>query len=308
MTAVAADWIAPDWIAVDWGTSRLRAWALSTGGEVLAERHSDAGMGRLEPAAFEPALLAVVGPWLTAGRRVPVIACGMVGARQGWVEVPYQTVPCRPVAAATVAPCRDGRLSVSILPGLSQRTPPDVMRGEETQIAGFLAREPDFDGVLCLPGTHTKWAQVSAGEVVSFRTAMTGELFAAISGHTVLRHSIGTVGWDTEAFAAAVEETLSRPERLATQIFTIRAQGLLEGLPASTARARLSGLFVGAELAAMRAYWLGQRVVLIGAADHVARYADALSAQGLAPERADGTGATLAGLALARATLGETRR
>jgi 2-dehydro-3-deoxygalactonokinase len=303
MTAVA-----PDWIAVDWGTSRLRAWAMSEAGEVLAERGSGAGMGRLEPADFEPALLAVVAAWLTGGRRVPVLACGMVGARQGWIEAPYQAVPCRPVAAATAAPCRDGRISVGILPGLSQRTPPEVMRGEETQIAGFLEREPSFDGVLCLPGTHTKWAQVSAGEVVSFRTAMTGELFAALSEHTVLRHGVGEGAWDGAAYAAAIEETLSRPERLVTQLFAIRAQGLLEGLPAGTARALLSGLLVGAELAAMRAYWLGRRVALIGAADPVARYGAALAAQGLATEQADGTDATLAGLRLARAALAGDRR
>jgi 2-dehydro-3-deoxygalactonokinase len=297
---------APDWIAVDWGTSRLRAWAMSDAGEVLAERESNRGMGRLEPAEFEPALLAVVDAWLEAGRRLPAVACGMVGARQGWVEAPYQATPCPPVATAIAAPCRDPRLSVHILPGLSQRKPPDVMRGEETQIAGFLRREPGFDGVLCLPGSHTKWAQVSAGEVVSFRTAMTGELFAAISERTVLRLSVGRDGWDGAAFASAVEETLSRPERLASGLFAIRAEGLLEGLAPGAARARLSGLLIGAELAAMRAYWLGRRIGLIGTADLVAVYAEALEAQGVAPERADAADATRAGLALARAALGET--
>ena len=53
------------------------------------------------------------------------------------------------------------------------------MRGEETQIAGFLALNPGWDGVICLPGTHSKWAHVSAGEVVSFQTFLTGESFRA---------------------------------------------------------------------------------------------------------------------------------
>jgi hypothetical protein len=73
------------------------------------------------------------------------------------------------------------------------------MRGEETQIAGFLAQNPGFDGVLCLPGTHTKWVHISAGEVVSFRSFMTGELFATVGPHSVLRHSVGE-GWDDAAF------------------------------------------------------------------------------------------------------------
>jgi 2-dehydro-3-deoxygalactonokinase len=297
---------APDWIAVDWGTSRLRAWAVAEGGGILAERASDRGMGRLEPEGFEPALLDLAAEWLPRGERMPVLACGMVGARQGWIEAPYQTVPCPPVTTARAAPCRDPRLAVSILPGLSQTAPPDVMRGEETQIAGFLAQESAFDGVLCLPGTHTKWARVSAGEVVSFRTAMTGDLFAAISGHTVLRHSVDPSGWSAKGFGAAVEETLSRPERLMTELFTIRAEALLQGLDAGAARARLSGLLIGAELAATRSYWLGQRVALVGAPDLVARYGEALAVQGVDAERADGTRATLAGLALARAKLRES--
>jgi 2-dehydro-3-deoxygalactonokinase len=184
------------------------------------------------------------------------------------------------------------------------------MRGEETQIAGFLAGEPGFDGVLCLPGTHTKWVRVSAGEVVSFRTAMTGELFGLLAERSVLRHAL--VGADGDgpatAYAEAVDETLSRPEKLATELFAIRAAGLLAGLAPGTARARLSGLLLGAELAAMRANWLGRRVALIGAADHVARYGAALAAQGLATEQADGTDATLAGLRLARAALAGDRR
>jgi len=72
-----------------------------------------------------------------------------------------------------------------ILPGLKQDKNPDVMRGEETQIAGFLAGNPDFDGVLCLPGTHTKWVHISAKEIVSFQTVMTGELFALLSQNSV---------------------------------------------------------------------------------------------------------------------------
>ena len=64
------------------------------------------------------------------------------------------------------------------------------MRGEETQIAGALSLMPGFDGVLCLPGTHSKWAQICAGEVVSFQTFMTGEMFALLSEQSVLRHGL----------------------------------------------------------------------------------------------------------------------
>ncbi|MEO8531980.1 MAG: 2-dehydro-3-deoxygalactonokinase, partial [Deltaproteobacteria bacterium] len=151
-----------DWIAVDWGTSSLRCWAMSADGQILAEASSDQGMGVLKPDAFEGALLALVGDWLD--RAVPVIACGMVGARQGWVEAAYRTVPATPIGLPMTRPkVNDLRLSVYIVPGLSQAKPADVMRGEETQIAGFLALNKDFDGVIALPGTHTKWARVIGG-------------------------------------------------------------------------------------------------------------------------------------------------
>jgi 2-dehydro-3-deoxygalactonokinase len=289
--------LTPAWIAVDWGTSNLRAWAMGADGQVLAEAVSDEGMGTLGPEGFEPALLRLIAPWLTG--RPPVLACGMVGSRQGWCEAPYRTVPCPPLdrAALIAAPTLDPRLYVLIAPGLMQSRPADVMRGEETQIAGALRLMPGYDGVFCLPGTHSKWAHVSAGEVVSFQTFMTGELFALLSTASVLRHGMPGAGWDDEAFDAAVADALSRPERLGARLFSLRAEGLVAGLSPAAARARLSGLLIGMELAGARPYWLGQRVTLIGAEKLSAAYARALAAQGVAAGRLSVTDCTLAGLA-----------
>jgi 2-dehydro-3-deoxygalactonokinase len=185
------------------------------------------------------------------------------------------------------------------VPGLKQNNPPDVMRGEETQIAGFLATRPNWDGVLCLPGTHTKWVQISAGEVISFRTFMTGELFELLRGQSVLKHSVAD-GWDEDAFADAVADTLSKPEQLAARLFGLRAADLLQGQDAGVARAKLSGLLIGAELAATRPYWLGQQLATIGADEVAHIYAKALQQQGAVVETANATQTTLAGLSLAR--------
>jgi 2-dehydro-3-deoxygalactonokinase len=293
--------IRPDWIAVDWGTSNLRAFAMGPGG-VLAQATSDEGMGKLARDQFEGALLRLIDGWLDAGKVTPVIACGMVGARQGWVEAPYRAVPCLPVdkGGLMVVSVTDPRITMAIVPGLSQANPADVMRGEETQIAGALALDPGFDGVLCLPGTHSKWAQVSAGEVVSFQTMMTGEMFALLSSQSVLRHGmIGADGWDDVAFDQGVSDALSRPERLAAMLFRLRAEGLLNGLSGDAAKARLSGLLIGAELAAARPYWLGQKVSLIGASKLAAAYARALAAQGAEARLLSGDECVLAGLSRA---------
>jgi 2-dehydro-3-deoxygalactonokinase len=300
----------PDWIAVDWGTSRLRAWAMGPDGP-LAQAASDKGMNGLAPEEFEPALLELIAPWLTPGRRMPVLACGMVGAKQGWIEAPYQPVPCPPAdpGGAVTAPTRDARIDMRILPGLSQNGPADVMRGEETQIAGLLAQHPGFAGQVCLPGTHTKWVTVSEGRVTGFRTVMTGELFALLAGQSVLRHTLGGTGWDADAFHAALDEALAHPAALTAALFSVRAQALLAGLTPAQGRARLSGLLIGAELAGIAADTpeaAGGALAVIGGTEGAAPYLDALRRCGREPLVLDTETATLAGLTAAHAALEET--
>ncbi len=292
-----------DWIAVDWGTTRLRAWAMR-GAEAIAEAKSDKGMNSLKKAEFEPAFLELAALWLGAGL-TPVVVCGMAGARQGWAEAPYRQVPCTPLSGAGIeVETRDPRIAVTLLPGLKQEDPADVMRGEETQIAGFLFANPSFDGVLCLPGTHTKWAEISAGEVVSFRSFMTGEMFDLLSNASVLRYSTGE-GWQMPAFEEGLSVTLSRPEALAAKLFNIRAETLLTGLDPAAASARLSGLLIGAELASAKPYWLGREIAVIGAKAISGHYIHALKSQGASAFYAEADEMTRAGLYSVLQTLKE---
>ena len=50
--------------------------------------------------------------------------------------------PCPPINKEKIiqVETEDQRISVSIVPGIMQKSPPDVMRGEETQIAGYLSK------------------------------------------------------------------------------------------------------------------------------------------------------------------------
>lgn len=288
-----------DWIAVDWGTSNLRAWAMTRAGKVLAEAKSDQGMSSLAKDEFEPCLLGLIDPWLGSAS-TPVVACGMVGSRQGWTEAPYREVPTTPAGELYNVICKDPRITAHILPGLKQMKHTDVMRGEETQIAGYLAGNPDFDGVICLPGTHTKWVHISAGEVVSFQTFMTGEMFDLLSSQSVLRHSVGTIAdWDQNAFETAVSDAISHPATMAAKLFQLRASDLLERATPAANRARMSGLLIGLELAASKPYWLGQDVALVGAPKLNALYASALAAQGLTTTQQTGDEMTLNGLTAA---------
>ena len=151
----------------------------------------------------------------------------------------------------------------TILPGLSQLDPPDVMRGEETQIAGVLARYPDFAGVICLPGTHTKWASIAGGQVQRFQTFLTGELFALLSAQSILRLGLDD-GWDNAAFAQAVAQGLADPARTSAALFSLRANGLLNDPGPGETRSRLSGLLIGLELAGARDFWTDAPVIVVG--------------------------------------------
>ena len=288
----------PDWLAADWGTSRLRIWGMRANGEIIGRQFGDCGMSRLARNEFEAEFIKLADPFLSNDKTLDVICCGMAGSRQGWAEASYVGVPCRPpgIAQAVQVETADPRINVYILPGIKQNTPSDVMRGEETQIRGFMATNPDFDGVICLPGTHTKWVHVSAGEIVSFQTFMTGELFALLSKTSVLRHTVQSDGWDKHAFLQAVDRSFSRPSAAAAHLFTLRADALLNDPYENVARSQLSGILIGIELAAARPYWLGQNLAVLGSHEIANAYQLALKAQGLEVTMAQSEEMTLAGL------------
>jgi 2-dehydro-3-deoxygalactonokinase len=186
---------------------------------------------------------------------LPIVMCGMVGARTGWREAPYLPLPARlfNLEASAVQVSFAGRVA-HILPGLMHAAAgeSDVMRGEETQLLGLTLAQPGFTGTVCMPGTHSKWVRVSDGVVEQFHTAMTGELFALLAKHSTLRQSLaGAEPWTAEApaFMAGARAGLAAPETLLHALFEIRAAGLLRGQTPADAAAKLSGLLIGAELA-----------------------------------------------------------
>lgn len=293
---------ATGWIAVDWGTSNLRLWGMSPDDRPTFEAHDERGMSRLTQADY-PRVLGELIPG-TAPREV--LVCGMAGARQGWVEAPYLELPAElgELGAAAVPAPADAGFRVRILPGVCRREPghEDVMRGEETQLLGLARLRPGFAGMVCMPGTHAKWAQLDGTRLTGFSTAMTGELFEAVSAHTVLRHSLGGEGMGPateDGIDDGLTAGLARPERLTSALFRTRAAALLADKGPDWCTGYLSGLLVGAEVAGYRAEIAGGPVPIIGSARLSRLYAAALQRLGIATEPIDATEATLAGLAAA---------
>ncbi len=294
------------WLAIDWGTSNLRVWAMGDDGRALAHRHSEMGMSSLKQEDFADTISGVAGDWLAPGETMRAIACGMVGSRQGWVEAPYSEIPC-PALNYVLERVTAPGLEVFVVPGLRQVSPPDVMRGEETQIGGFLAANPGFDGILVLPGTHSKWARIKTGMVSGFSTFMSGEMFDLLSRHSVLRHSIADKGWDANAFKLALADGFSRPERLTQNIFAIRAAALIAGLDPVAARSQLSGYLVGLELQGAKNIWQGKDVVIIAEPVLAEIYQVALALVGVVARVERAQDMTIAGLCAvaARITVSE---
>jgi len=241
-------------VAVDWGTSSFRLWLVDPAGSVLGERRSQEGMMAAGKLGFATVLQSHLDA-LGAANDLPVIICGMAGARQGWVEAGYIDTPAHLASILARAVSVPGLpRDVRILPGIAQRDPkaPDVMRGEETQLLGALGADATGDAVVCIPGTHSKWAIVKGGTVERFATFMTGELFSVVSRETILSHAVANAeeAENVSAFKSAVVAAVEAPALAANLLFRVRSSQLLHGGSAAAARERISGTLIGLELAA----------------------------------------------------------
>ena len=210
----------------------------------------------LAEAAGEAAALAAVGQ--DAGDVLLRLGQGVPG-----------TVPARACDGIAAFGC------------LTQDRPADVLDiWARLIVAGHAAGEANWDGVICVAGDGVQfWVHLSAGEIVSFQGFLTPRL-------------IGALGGAGDVDAAALADTMSRPERLAAHLRGAQLAG--------DARA-ISGHLIGAELAAARPYWLGQRVVLVAPDGVASPYEGALRAQGGPVSLGEAAALTLAGLRAVRA-------
>jgi len=239
-------------IAVDWGSSSLRAYRLDAQGEIIERR--PAPLGVLTCAGrFDDVLREQIDGW----DDTLVVLCGMIGSRQGWAEVPY--VRC-PATAADVAgsmeridsPALPGR-SVWIVPGVLYRSTAadglDVMRGEETQLFGLMKRLDAGRHLVCMPGTHSKWAFVRGGCIEAFFTAMTGEVFDLLRKHSLLGRLMpeGDSALDKSAVIRGVARA-RLPGGLLNHLFSVRTSGLTETLAPEQLASYLSGILIASEL------------------------------------------------------------
>ncbi len=261
-------------IGVDWGTTNLRAFLFDDSGQVVETRRSGAGLASVKDRAFEETLRCVIGDWLKEPARIFI--SGMAGAREGWVEAPYVSCPVNPASHAAAMMRAPATMEVWIAPGVTHQDAAglhQIMRGEETQIFGA-----DGDGLIICPGTHSKWARVRDGCIVSLQTAMTGELFALLKTQSILARLMQGDRHSESAFKLGVERAQRNPAVLAL-LFSVRSEGLFGAITPEDLASYLSGLLIGAEVAQFRPSE-SRVVTLIGAADICALYDMALERAG----------------------------
>jgi 2-dehydro-3-deoxygalactonokinase len=283
-------------VGIDWGTTNCRAYKLDAAGGIVDQRTGTDGILNVRHGDFAGALAALAGDWIDVPAAPRVVMCGMIGSAQGWIEAPYAGLPAAigDVASRLVA-APDPRRDIHIVPGLRGAGPagPDVMRGEETQIFGAGLS----DGVVCLPGTHSKWAMLEGGRIVRFVTFMTGEVFAVMRRNSILGRLMNEAPHDAAAFARGLVRAQA-PGGLLHQLFTVRTAGLLEGLERDAGASFLSGLLIGQEIAAAKTEFAATDVTIVGANPLAQHYSIALNVAGLRTATVPGDAAAARGLFL----------
>jgi 2-dehydro-3-deoxygalactonokinase len=295
----------------DWGTTsfRLRRVNAATG-EVTAQRNESSGVRELSAsrAAGDSAekvfanflreqLLLISGTDAASLDGISVMISGMASSSIGWRELPYARMPFNLDGSGIVQDSFElkvgdnSRVQICLISGV--RAEADMMRGEETEILGIFSggRHAQIaeDGIIVLPGTHSKHGRLQHRQLTGFRTYMTGELFDVLSAHSLLRASVQTTGGASsanlsepaarDAFAAGVRDV--SVSGLAGSLFQTRVRTVLQNMLPSVNRWFLSGLLVGSEIAELAARETATPILLAAAKPLNAAYRLAFEILGL---------------------------
>ena len=130
-----------------------------------------------------------------------ILASGMITSEFGLYCLPHLVAP------VGIWELHEGMKEVSLteisqipfvfLPGVRTNSESleerDMMRGDETELIGLADNTdtPVSDCLYVLPGSHSKLIETDAeGRITRFRTMLTGEMIAALSGHTILKDAV----------------------------------------------------------------------------------------------------------------------
>jgi 2-dehydro-3-deoxygalactonokinase len=259
---------------VDMGTTNCRVYVIE-GRRVWARVEAGFGVRDAGRDSLRDKLLALMADALKKAKAagmasVPsfAVGAGMLTSAQGLLEIPHLVAPAgeedlaRHMQALT-PPLAQG-VQLLLAPGVRTGTlshdfenalASDVMRGEETLVAGLVASgRLEANSALLNLGSHWKWIWLDRQKrVARSRTAMTGELIHVTQTQTLLasglpsqRPEILNREWVERGGLEAQQSGLSRA------LFCVR---LLEQAGQGTPEERLSflyGAFLESEMMALQ--------------------------------------------------------
>ena len=288
-------------LSCDWGISSFRLRYIQTsegkfdsvestekGIAATFERWKQSGKAEEKRFAF---FRSVIGDHIrqledklkTSLKEIPLVISGMASSSIGMIGIPYKKVPFKSdgsdLQVVKIKRNNDFAHDLLIISGV--RTNDDVMRGEETQLAG--CKETNGKKRLYIfPGTHSKHVLVKKQFAVSFKTYMTGEYFDLLSKKSILHSSIrggeGFSGINKKAFDQGVIE--AQRSIILHSSFLVRTNELLKKWEPGRNYYYLSGLLIGAELSECAAN-KNLSVILVASGELRQLYMTALKTLGL---------------------------
>lgn len=290
-------------VGINWGSSNFRAWRIGADGAVLDRVTMPRGVASLDRDGMRTCIDELAARWGPLGT---CWASGMIGSNIGWADAGYCEAPSSvaDLAAHSFA-TMIGDTPVRIVPGLACTGPhggPDVMRGEEVELYGYLANTGAVAGdrFIVLPGTHSKWVHCRDGQIVDFFTSMGGELFDRLTSQGLLASITEGSGAISSAFDTGCDRARLSGLNLGSLLFEARARAVRAGLGKEDATSHLRGLLIGSEIAdALRLYPTlpGAQVTLIGNPGLSAMFARALETLEIGAETVESEHCCIAGYA-----------
>lgn len=184
---------------------------------------------------------------------IPIVISGMATSSIGMIELPYKELSFQTNGADLlthiVQPSQNFKHRMIFISGVKSAR--DVMRGEETMIAGCNAANDEGEQLFILPGTHSKHIIVKNGNVRDFKTYMTGEFFELLSKKSILSASVenensGAGNESNAHFTKGVTEGAA--SNLLNNTFHVRTNQLFKKMNHRENYHYLSGLLIGTEL------------------------------------------------------------
>lgn len=294
-------------IAVEWTRQSFQAWLAAPDGSILREIRTEDGLRLVQREQFAMTFNTLCGSWLATLSDAQVVIVGAAGERRGWAQTPY--LPCPADAVAMFGASARVRLASGqdaiVLPGLACEDADGtdaVTRGRECALLGAGIA----DGVVCMPGPISLWAELRGGSIARFVTYMTGEFEALLRGHAEFSRPAARdedrTGFSLGLAAAAqgtekrdvtgaqrailplggLERTGAGGRSLLRLVQDVRASLALEHMNEGHLDACLAGLLIGDEVRdGLAAFGGPAQVHLIAEGRDAWRYGEALSERGI---------------------------